>query len=68
MIKSVVAGKYTYLSYLFLSTACFFFWMTPNHHKLRLIRPKKGKYIIEQADIEMDWKLECLIILSKMLR
>jgi hypothetical protein len=39
MMKSLVSGKYTYLTYLMCSTACAFMWMTPNQHKIRLIKP-----------------------------
>jgi hypothetical protein len=39
MLKTMMGGKYTYLTYLMCSSACFYFWMMPNHHKLRLIRP-----------------------------
>lgn len=57
LFKQLISGKYTYLTYFLCSSACFFFWMTPNHHKIRLIRPKRasnsrregsksGKYII----------------------
>lgn len=51
MFKSMLAGtgKYHYLTCLMATTAGFFFWMTPNHHKIRLIKPKKmstEKYII----------------------
>lgn len=42
MFKKIAAGKYTYLTYLMCSTACFFFWMTPNHYKIRLIKPKSN--------------------------
>jgi len=41
LMKNIIQGKYTYLTYLMCSTACFFFWMTPNYHKVRLIRPKR---------------------------
>jgi hypothetical protein len=42
LLKSIISGKYTYLTYLMCSTACFFFWMTPNHYKLRHIRPRRS--------------------------
>jgi len=54
MLQRIIAGKYTYLGYLMCSTACCYFWMTPNQHKLRLIRPKK--YVVfEDKDIEMRY-------------
>jgi len=31
----MVSGKYTYLTYMLMSTTCFFFWLTPNCHKFR---------------------------------
>ena len=43
MFKSIVSGKYQYLTYLMCSTACFFFWMAPNNHKLQLIRPVRRR-------------------------
>jgi len=73
MFKTMIAGKYQYLSCLMCSTACFFFWMTPNHHKIRLIRPAKKnltlteKYILNgnsvlqkkhNDDIEMEHDLQ----------
>jgi len=66
MFKTMAAGKYQYLTCLMCSTACFFFWMTPNHHKIRLLRPQKNmtlteKYILngnsvpsKKHDIEME--------------
>ena len=36
----MLSGQYTYLSYMMLSASCFFFWMMPNHHKIKaLFRP-----------------------------
>mmetsp|Transcript_11816 Transcript_11816/g.19972 ORF Transcript_11816/g.19972 Transcript_11816/m.19972 type:complete len:147 (-) Transcript_11816:89-529(-) len=43
MFKNIIAGKYTYLTYLMCSSACVFFWMTPNHYKVKLIRPRQRK-------------------------
>lgn len=34
-MQNVLSGKYTYLTYLVMSTTCFFFWLTPNCHKFR---------------------------------
>jgi len=34
-VSQMVNGKYTYLTYLLLSTTCFFFWLTPNMHKMK---------------------------------
>jgi len=39
-LKTMMSGKYSYLTHLMCSTACFFFWMTPNAYKMRFIRPK----------------------------
>lgn len=39
MLKSLIHGKYQYLTYLMSSTACMFFWLAPNHHKMQLIKP-----------------------------
>lgn len=33
--RMMLHGKYTYLTYLLLSATSFFFWVTPNCHKLR---------------------------------
>ena len=35
LMKMMLAGQYTYLTYMILSTTCFFFWLTPNCHKIR---------------------------------
>jgi hypothetical protein len=48
MLQSIISGKYTYLGYLMCSTACCYFWMTPNQHKLRLIKPKRRYVVIDQ--------------------
>lgn len=39
MLKSLIRGKYQYLTYLLSSTACVYFWLAPNHHKMQLIKP-----------------------------
>jgi len=39
MLKSLIKGKYQYLTFLMSSTACMFFWLAPNHHKMQLIKP-----------------------------
>jgi len=39
MLKSLIRGKYQYLTYLLSSTACIYFWLAPNHHKMQLIKP-----------------------------
>jgi len=38
-LKSLIQGKYQYLTYLLSSTACIYFWLAPNHHKMQLIKP-----------------------------
>lgn len=38
-LKSLVSGKYQYLTYLMSSTACLYFWLAPNHQKMKLIKP-----------------------------
>jgi hypothetical protein len=30
IIKMLLSGQYTYLTYMLLSTTCFFFWLMPN--------------------------------------
>jgi hypothetical protein len=40
IFQNLLSGKYTYLTYMMASSACFFFWMMPNHHKVRLIKPR----------------------------
>jgi hypothetical protein len=42
MAHLMLSGHYTYLTYLILSTTCFFFWMTPNWYKFRGIFKNKG--------------------------
>jgi hypothetical protein len=38
--KLMLTGQYTYLTYMMLSASCFFFWITPNHHKIKaMLRP-----------------------------
>jgi len=57
LLKSIISGKYTYLTYLMCSTACFFFWMTPNHYKLRHIRPRrhgKSQQRKQTDNVEME--------------
>lgn len=39
MVKSLIDGKYQYLTYLMSSTACLYFWLAPNHQKMQLIKP-----------------------------
>jgi len=38
-LKSIMTGKYTYLTHLMCSTACFYFWINPNAYKMRFLRP-----------------------------
>ncbi|CDW72099.1 bzip transcription factor family protein [Stylonychia lemnae] len=33
--EKILSGEYTYLTYMIMSTTCFFFWMTPNYHKIK---------------------------------
>lgn len=35
VVRRMVSGDYTYLTYMLLSTTCFFFWAMPNCHKMR---------------------------------
>jgi hypothetical protein len=42
----MLSGKYTYLTYMILSTTCFFFWMTPNCHKIQALFVSKKKAIL----------------------
>ena len=39
MLKSLINGKYQYLTYLMSSTACVYFWLAPSHQKMQLIKP-----------------------------
>jgi len=41
ILKTIMSGKYSYLTHLMCSTACFFFWMTPNAYKMINIRPSR---------------------------
>eukprot|EP00347_Sterkiella_histriomuscorum_P023779 403333418 len=41
-------GEYTYLTYMIMSTTCFFFWMTPNYHKIKAMF--KGAQAQKQAN------------------
>jgi hypothetical protein len=34
MLKSLIRGKYQYLTYLLSSTACVYFWLAPSHQKM----------------------------------
>ena len=49
MLKSLIKGKYQYLTFLMSSTACMFFWLAPNHHKMKLIKP----HIVRKASAKM---------------
>lgn len=40
LIKTLVDGKYNYLAKSMANTASFGFWITPNQHKLRNIKPR----------------------------
>jgi hypothetical protein len=40
LIKTLVDGKYSYLAKSMANTASFGFWITPNQHKLRNIKPR----------------------------
>lgn len=35
LMRMMLQGQYTYLTYMILSTTCFFFWLMPNCHKIR---------------------------------
>ncbi len=35
LLKMLLSGQYTYLTYMLMSTTCFFFWLMPNCHKIR---------------------------------
>jgi hypothetical protein len=35
LMRMILSGQYTYLTYMILSTTCFFFWLMPNCHKIR---------------------------------
>lgn len=35
LMKMLLTGQYTYLTYMLMSTTCFFFWLMPNCHKIR---------------------------------
>ena len=48
LMKMMLAGQYTYLTYMILSTTCFFFWLTPNCHKIRKLFSFSSK---EQLDV-----------------
>jgi len=40
LTEKLLSGEYTYLTYMIMSTTCFFFWMTPNYHKIKsMFRP-----------------------------
>lgn len=48
LIKTLVNGKYSYLAKSMANTASFGFWITPNQHKLRNIKPR----IIQKSNME----------------
>lgn len=39
MLKSLIKGKYQYLTFLMSSAACMLFWLAPNQHRMQLIKP-----------------------------
>ena len=36
MTKMILSGQYTYLTYLIMSSTCFFMWLAPNYNKLKM--------------------------------
>jgi hypothetical protein len=36
MAKMLLSGQYTYITYLIMSSTCFFMWLTPNYNKLKM--------------------------------
>lgn len=55
MMKSMISGKYTYLTYLMCSTSCAFMWLSPNQHKIRRLKPIKTAKRLSANDIEMEF-------------
>jgi len=53
-LKTIMSGKYSYLTHLMCSTACFFFWMTPNANKMRLIRPNSKRDVVKSAKMKKE--------------
>jgi len=49
IFKTLMDGKFQYLSNAIANKACSAFWLTPNQHKLRLIRPRKSETIITKS-------------------
>jgi hypothetical protein len=45
-VRKMLNGDYTYLTYFVLSSTCFFFWLTPNVHKLRSLFYSKIEYTV----------------------
>ena len=43
LFKLVLTGQYTYITYMILSTTCFFFWLSPNFHKVKAFFGSPGK-------------------------
>jgi hypothetical protein len=42
LMQMMLSGKYTYITYILMSTTCFFFWLSPNCHKFRSIFAAKS--------------------------
>ena len=40
LTQKLLSGQFTYLTYMVMSTTCFFTWMTPNYHRIKsLMKP-----------------------------
>eukprot|EP00347_Sterkiella_histriomuscorum_P014129 403362056 len=49
LIKMLLAGQYTYITYMIMSTTCFFMWMSPNFNKLKqFFKGSKPSYELAQ--------------------
>lgn len=43
MVKMLLSGEYTYITYMIMSTTSFIFWLSPNFHKLRSFFGSKSR-------------------------
>jgi len=56
IVKMLLSGQYTYLTYMLLSTTCFFFWLMPNCHKIRSLFSPMRKANIPQKRKMIHYK------------
>jgi hypothetical protein len=55
MIKLMLSGQYTYITYMIMSTTCFFFWLSPNFHKLKSFFKSDNNSSMRRIDHSNDY-------------